>query len=624
MTFDPTKGSQRIALSGLALQRIEAKIPQLRDDRRRRPLYFDGRFLAARDLTREQDYFLSRQADLARAGGAGVVTGLLVTPDPADPGKVRIQPGHGVTPSGELVVLTAQMSFNVSQASVSEAIRVRMGVQRARVPTARVRSGLYVLALRPIEYEANPVAQYPTTLDGERSVHNGDIVEATAVTLIPYPDLGEPTEARFRRAHAAKEIFIDRVNPGLVTDALPIAMVALDDRGTLLWVDSHLVRREVGAEAGDILGVSGTPLALREAFMLQFDDHLRDVLAAQHGGIVAAQHFLALPPAGAMPKSAIDRQLFAQRFFPAEVDVDVSVIPSDELGALLEEARLLPPIDLTDAAELASTSVLVLVPVDREKLNSAVSRLVGIRRKLPAAAPNLLAKKRPLERLAMLPLARQELVTRVPTTNPDDVAWRNVLDLDHADDTIWYVRRRNLSAKPTIVGEVIVRPTNDIRAIVRGLGAYELTDESARLVSPRIWAAVGERVAPLAPLSRAAAIVELGRIAPADDGNDDVLRAHKVVDRFEVDSAPLGEVADGGPAAALLVRSGLVREAIDAAGSLTPEAATAWRAGVAAFTTTRGIGDVAPRAMFDAAGSATSDATLRSAVFAIFSKGSTP
>ena len=43
------------------------------DERRKRPRYFDGRFLAARDLTREQTYFLTRQADLGRAGGSGVV-----------------------------------------------------------------------------------------------------------------------------------------------------------------------------------------------------------------------------------------------------------------------------------------------------------------------------------------------------------------------------------------------------------------------------------------------------------------------------------------------------------------------------------------------------------------------
>ena len=37
------------------------------ESHRRRPRYFDGRFLAARDLTRDQAYFLARQAAYARA-----------------------------------------------------------------------------------------------------------------------------------------------------------------------------------------------------------------------------------------------------------------------------------------------------------------------------------------------------------------------------------------------------------------------------------------------------------------------------------------------------------------------------------------------------------------------------
>ena len=38
----------------------------------------ERRFLAARDLARDQNYFLTRQADLARAAGVGVNRGILV------------------------------------------------------------------------------------------------------------------------------------------------------------------------------------------------------------------------------------------------------------------------------------------------------------------------------------------------------------------------------------------------------------------------------------------------------------------------------------------------------------------------------------------------------------------
>src|SRR3954452_17356429 len=75
------------------------------DDRRRRPLYFDGRFLTARDLINDQQYFLARQNDLGRAGGSGVVRGLMVAPSDGSATSIVIQAGHGVTPNGELVML---------------------------------------------------------------------------------------------------------------------------------------------------------------------------------------------------------------------------------------------------------------------------------------------------------------------------------------------------------------------------------------------------------------------------------------------------------------------------------------------------------------------------------------
>lgn len=569
MPIVPPKGPQRDRVSDATLTKIERIVPRIRDDRRRRPLYFDGRFLAARDLTREQDYFLSRQADLGRAGGFGVVAGLVAT---EVDGRVVISPGHGVTPSGEMVVLTEPTIVDPREADVSEAVRVRLAVSRVREVPGRTRSGLFVIALRPIEYEANPIAQYPTTLDGDRGVHNGDIVEATAVTLIPYPDLGDPTELRARRSHAAKEIFVDRVTPGLVTDALPIAMIAIE-RGRLLWVDPHLVRREVGAEAGDILGVSGAPLALREAFLLQYDQHLRDLLPTVHGGIVATDHFLALPPAGPMPKSSIDRQLFVQRFFPAEVDVDLSVVPSDELGAVLEEARLLPPIDLTNPEELKGTSVVVLVPVDRADLDAARAPLVDKRRKLPPVAPNLLAKRRPLERLALLPLMRQPLRPAVPAASPEDKVWRDLLDLDRANDLVWYVRRRALSPKPSIVAEVDAHVPQEtelpdsLRKLVESLKAYGITEQDARRIQPQFWEVAEKAVLSLHEKSKlysAAALVELAQ-APELAGRD-AARAwvEYIAERLALGGTTAKLVADtftaGRPATAVLVRAGVLHD----------------------------------------------------------------
>lgn len=571
MVTDLKKGPRRETLSDAAVNKVESLVGRVRSERRRRPLYFDGRFLAARDLTREQDYVLARQADLGRAGGFGIVEGLLVERSGA---SIRIAPGHGVTPSGEMVALTEAMTIDVGMLEPSATVRARVGILSRVRERPATRTGLYIVALRPIEYEANPIAKYPTTLDGERGVHNGDIIEATAVTLIPYPDVGEPTALEQRRMYAAKEIFVDQVRDAFVADALPLAMVAIR-RGELLWIDSHLVRRELGAEAGDILGVSGAPLALREAHMLQYADHLRDTLEAVHGGIVASQHFLVLPPAGPMPKSAIDRQSFTQRFFPAEVDVDLSVIPEDELGAVLEEARLLAPIDLTDADALRSTSVVVLVPVPREDLDASLAGLVSTPRKLPASAPNLFARLRPIDRLARLPLLRQEIFAPVPAASPEDIAWRKLLDLDHANDVVWFVRRKCLSTKPSIVAEVVPVPpvtegqvAKDLLDLASSLKEYGVKTLDARRVDPPLWEAARDLVKKLSnrpPLIRATAVLELSQAAPLESTSDVKAWLEAFEERLarsseETEKLLVETFKPGRQATAVLVRTGILHE----------------------------------------------------------------
>src|SRR3712207_1789777 len=68
--------------------------PLILDGLRRRPHYFDGRFLTGADLTRDQDYIRQRQADMARSGGSGVISGLHVRSLSQVRGQtLRISPG---------------------------------------------------------------------------------------------------------------------------------------------------------------------------------------------------------------------------------------------------------------------------------------------------------------------------------------------------------------------------------------------------------------------------------------------------------------------------------------------------------------------------------------------------
>ena len=100
-----TLGDTRITLTQDQVLASQNNGSLVIDSQRTRPYWFDGRFLAARDLEREQDYFLRRQADLGQAAGFGVMRGLWVDLPPAgspssQADTVIIRSGQGVTPAG--------------------------------------------------------------------------------------------------------------------------------------------------------------------------------------------------------------------------------------------------------------------------------------------------------------------------------------------------------------------------------------------------------------------------------------------------------------------------------------------------------------------------------------------
>jgi len=464
--IDTTKGPARERLEPNAAKRLEAAGTLVHDDRRLRSFFFDGRFLTAKDLTREQAYFLTRQADLGRGGGVGVVTGLSVEEGP-DPRALRITAGHGVTPSGEAVVIPRELT-NVRLDDIPEVQRLDAAFGLAPIPreTARNRSGLYIVALRPVEYTANLVASYPSSVGGARTAQDGDIIEATAITLIPYPDNHAGAGFESRRSRVAHEIFVRNGGLRPPVDALPIAMIALD-HGVIRWIDRFLVRREVGSEQTDFLGFGQAPRALREAHLLQYREHLEAVLASrrqvnQGERFAASEHFFTLPPAGPLPAAAVsvDGLESTEVFFPPEVDVELSFVPEDEIGALLAESLFLAPIDLTKTGEeLTAVSVLVMVPIPREEMTRALSTLFPTERtttvKLRATASGLVALRRPGDALKALTLRRTpaSLATADATTpQPSlaDAVWSGLLS---NASTLWYARRKNFPYKAAVVGQ---------------------------------------------------------------------------------------------------------------------------------------------------------------------------
>lgn len=461
----------QLAFTGLTAADRQKKIDELvdrqilvGDPRRWRPRWFDGRFLAASDLQAEQNYFLIRQADLGRAGGSGVIEGLLVS-EVAEAGleRLRIAPGSGVTDNGELIVLPEALLVDPANVPQLQHLDAAFGLQVIPNEPGRTRTGLYILALRPVEWTANPVGAYPTSLTGKRTVQDGTIVEGCAVSLIPYPDTGQEETWQRRRGRVAREIFVEGRDRGLDSGVLPLAMVAL--RGNFIeWVDPFLVRRETGAERPVGMDFGFGARALREAHLLQYQRHFGDALDLESGkSFLASEYFDVLPPVGQLPAAAIDPDRLTQRFFPAGIEVDLSFLPEDELPALIEESLLLPPLDLTAGFEaLSGTGVIVLVPLTRALFLANRNSLPNWDAELPrlrAGFDEIKAASTPKELL----LRQFQQPAVAPAPGSEEAAWRKLLQdaINNAatpsptESPFWYVRRRHLPIASNVAGAAV-------------------------------------------------------------------------------------------------------------------------------------------------------------------------
>lgn len=442
------------------LQKWQAKGTLVTDDRRRRPLWFDGRFLDAQALNAEQNYFLARQSDIGRVAGFGVITGLGVRAHPTKARTITVEAGLGLTPSGSQVVLSQQLEVDL--AAVAEEQRLDASFGLSAIPKASPfnRTGLYIVALRTVEYTGNPVSAYPTQIDAPRTVHDGSVIEATAVSLIPYPDPGAGSELEQRRKYVAREIFFDESLKGQPENVLPLAMLALD-HGILKWLDVFMVRREIGLRERNTWGLGLSPRPLRAAHLRQYDVHLQELQArlGSNARIIASEHFSILPPAGPMPVSGINGADFSQSFFPAEMDVEFSIVPEDELPALIEDSMLLPPLDLTLSGEAQeSTSVMVVMPVARHQFRGLSQSLPTLTRELTPAQPGMLAKRKPITALNQLLLRRLATVV-APEVVTTDSLWRTELG---KQNQLWYLRRRNLQYKAEVTSWAVAMKGDEV------------------------------------------------------------------------------------------------------------------------------------------------------------------
>jgi hypothetical protein len=451
------------------------------DRRRSRPRWFDGRFLKAADLNREAGYFLTRQADLAVATGTGVVEGLMVSEN--SPTGLKITQGHGMTFDGERVFLPNDVSISLHNIALSEELNVKMGLSRKPAPPDRSRSGIYIVALRPLEFTANPTSSYPVDVDGKREMRDGSIVEATAVTLIPFSYPADAAKSnQSRRAQVAHQVFTENTEYQIPSYTLPLAMIEMR-RGRLCWLDNYMVRRDMGSVYSDVLGFGFTPRPVRRSHFKQYDDMILDIADERKRAnaslrFSATEYFVSLPSAGRLPTACVDLNAFTQYYFPDAMDVEMSIIPEDEMDLLIEESMLLPPVMLNDDSSIQTTSIMIFLPVPRNIFYSETRTI----KKLPASirfpVKTVRSRFTPKDYLNMFQAKLPDFVS--PAAGNEDalkeVAWKRLLS---KEPFVWYVRRRNMSYKDEITGTAVHVMTNehqdetDMRRYQKGLKLYD-------------------------------------------------------------------------------------------------------------------------------------------------------
>lgn len=339
--------------------------------------FVTGRSLAADTLAAET---AGRAAAIARLAGtltAGVIDGLEAELVAGDAPSLRIRAGRGLTARGQSVSLVRDHELAVDAVPVlapaadlggNGDVATGESVRRLGPPLAAVRAegrpitpvGAIVLQPVAVETLADFDADDPCPIDdAARAFDDRVLVDGVRVVFAVWPEetVALPAAPPARRRNAlANAVFRAELAAGRSafpwwTDAVPLALLALDDDLRPLFLDRHAVRREVTATGRQALARS-----VARARIAQFADQ-----QVERGGAAAdavGDFAQWLPPAAALPVDAFDRVTMAAPGLPASWQLAARVVPLEALETLVARSERLTPLDTT-----AVETVQLLLPV---------------------------------------------------------------------------------------------------------------------------------------------------------------------------------------------------------------------------------------------------------------------
>ena len=435
--------TQHSRFSRKALTAAEATAPGIVfDERRNRTAWFEGQHVLAEDFNRDQSYHLTRHADLGRVVGQGVAEGLEVRSD--TPSGLTISAGLGLAASGEVIDLARDVVLDLADIPTQRRLNAALKSARTPVPPPETRTGLFVLSASVVEFTSNPVASYPVSATSTRRLQDSLVSEAVLFSLTPEPMASKGINDLDWRSDAAWRVFHEGREPEVPPQALALAMVALEGN-RVIWVDTPMMRRALMSQAEGVAGLAPGLAARRRAHFAQFDGALQYHIDSAPGGTFsAAQVARSIPAVGRMPRNTVARRSepggpmrLSQSWLPADMPVELVALPVDEIDALIEEAALLPPIDLSASPDvLANTPVTFVVPVQRADWMETPAEVIEAR--LPLRAPPAVGGRATDPEDLLRALLDGTGTPAAPTDDLATDAWSNLLA---GVSELWYLRR---------------------------------------------------------------------------------------------------------------------------------------------------------------------------------------